>query len=195
MKNLYLILLAFTLVLSCGHYKKTGTCGSVVTKDEMNSNDSTSKVTDVADNVEQIKEEVNNTKINWLDFETAIDKNSKHKKFIFIDIYTDWCGWCKKMDATTFLDKEVVSYMNTYFYAVKMNAESKDPIAYKGVLYEYKQYNERAGYNTLAVSLLNSKMSFPSFVVLNKNEVKKGNIIGYKDAKTLLGLLKGYVGK
>ena len=125
----------------------------------------------------------------------AIDKNAENKKFIFIDVYTDWCGWCKKMDASTFLDKEVVKYMNTHFYAVKMNAESKEPIAYKGQLYEYKQYNAKAGYNTLAVGLLDAKMSFPSFVVLNKNEVKKGKIMGYKDATTLLTLLKGYVGK
>ena len=96
------------------------------------------------------------------------------------------------MDASTFLNKDVIKYMNTHFYAVKMNAETKDPIAYKGTLYEYKQYNTRSGYNTLAVSLLNSKMSFPSFVVLNKNEVKKDNIAGYRDATGLLSVLKKY---
>jgi len=98
------------------------------------------------------------------------------------------------MDATTFQNPEIIKYMNTYFYAVKMNAESKDPIAYKDKLYEWKSYG-RAGYNTLAVSLLDSQMSFPSFVVLSKRETKLGKIIGYKDVNGMMAELKKYVGK
>ncbi|MBL7896947.1 MAG: DUF255 domain-containing protein, partial [Crocinitomicaceae bacterium] len=116
----------------------------------------------------------------------------EEKKFIFIDIYTDLCGWCKKMDASTFQDSEVVAYMTEHFYAVKMNAESKDPIAYKEVLYEYKMYNGK-GYNELAVNLLGGKMSFPSFVVLSKKEAKLGTIIGFQQPTQLLTTLKSYV--
>ncbi|MFD1553459.1 thioredoxin [Putridiphycobacter roseus] len=131
--------------------------------------------------------------IEWLDFETAIERNKKEPKYIFIDIYTEWCGWCKKMDASTFLNPEVMAYMNTHFYAVKMDAESKEPIAYNGNLYEYKQYNARAGYNTLSVSLLGNQMSFPSFVILDKKEAKKGKIMGYKEPVAFLKELKTYV--
>lgn len=130
--------------------------------------------------------------INWYNFEKACDLNKEYKKYFFIDIYTDWCGWCKKMDASTFQDSDVVSYMNENFYAVKMNAESKEAIAYKEVLYEYKMFNGH-GYNELAVNLLSGKMSFPSFVVLSKKEVKLGTIIGFQKPTELLNSLKSYV--
>lgn len=132
--------------------------------------------------------------IIWYNMESAADANKEVKKFIFIDIYTDWCGWCKKMDQSTFLDSGVVAYMNEHFYAVKMNAESKDPIAYKEVLYEYKMYATK-GYNELAVNLLSGQMSFPSFVILSKKEVKLGVISGYKKPTEFILALKGYVEK
>lgn len=134
------------------------------------------------------------TGIEWLDMETADDLNKKDKKYLFIDVYTDWCGWCKRMDQTTFADSAVVAYMNEHFYCVKMDAESKDPIAYNDVLYEYKTFNGK-GYNELAVNLLGGQMSFPSFVVLSKKEAKLGTIIGYKRPGELISVLSGYVKK
>jgi thioredoxin-related protein len=132
--------------------------------------------------------------INWYTFEDAIDANKEEKKFIFIDLYTDWCGWCKKMDQTTFSDTSVATYMNEHFYAVKMNAESKEGIAYKEVLYEYKTYGNK-GYNELAYSWLGGQMSFPSFVILSKKEVKLGTIVGFKQPFELITALKAYVEK
>ena len=142
----------------------------------------------------QLNESTPQASIEWLDLETAADRNKEEKKFFFIDIYTDWCGWCKKMDQSTFKDSAVVEYMNEHFYAVKMNAESKAPIAYKEVLYESKMYSGKA-YNELAVNLLSGKMSFPSFVVLSKKEVKLGTIVGYQKPTELLLALKGFVEK
>ena len=142
----------------------------------------------------QINKSASQASIEWLDLETAADRNKEEKKFFFIDIYTDWCGWCKKMDQSTFKDSAVVEYMNQHFYAVKMNAESKAPIAYKEVLYESKMYSGKA-YNELAVNLLSGKMSFPSFVVLSKKEEKLGTIVGYQKPTELLLALKGFVEK
>ena len=132
--------------------------------------------------------------ITWYDFETAIDLNKKEKKPIFIDIYTSWCGWCKKMDAGTFQDPDVVKFMNKNFLAVKLDAEQKEAIVFKEKLYEYQSYG-RNSYNELAVQLLDSKMSFPSFVVLNKKSVKIGQIVGYQAPGVLISQLEKYVGK
>ena len=161
------------------------TCGNSLKKSD-DAKSLTNKCDEVIDQLEPA--------IIWHTLEAAADANKIEKKFIFIDIYTDWCGWCKKMDQSTFLDSGVVSYMNEHFYAVKMNAESKDPIAYKEVLYEYKMFGTK-GYNELAVNLLSSKMSFPSFVVLSKKEVKLGTIVGFQKPTELILALKGFVEK
>ena len=62
--------------------------------------------------------------INWITIEEAIQlaENGTDKKF-FIDVYTDWCGWCKRMDKTTFSDPEVSKHMNDNFYCVKLDAD------------------------------------------------------------------------
>lgn len=130
--------------------------------------------------------------ITWYDFETAIDKNEEDRKPIFIDIYTDWCGWCKKMDASTFKDPEVVKYMNENYYAVKMDAESKEAIAFNETLYEYKVYQGGKGYNELAVNLLGGRMSFPTFVILSKRQVKKATLRGFQKPNQLLKALKNH---
>ncbi len=192
MKKIILVIGLASIILACGHSKKASAdkTESTTSTEKVDNNNSNSTTT-VVDNEPK---EVNLSEIEWLDFETAIERNKSNKKLIFIDIYTDWCGWCKKMDATTFKNSQVIKYMNEHFYAVKMDAESKDPIPYKDKLYEWKSYG-RAGYNTLAVSLLDSQMSFPSFVVLSKRETKLGKIIGYKDANAMMAELKKYAGK
>jgi thioredoxin-related protein len=66
--------------------------------------------------------------IKWLSIEEAYELNQKEPRKIFIDVYTDWCGWCKKMDRDTFTDPEVAKFVNENFYAVKMDAEDQDKI-------------------------------------------------------------------
>ena len=56
------------------------------------------------------------------------NKAKGYKKNYFVDFYTDWCGYCKKMDATTFQNPEIGKTVNNGFIAYKLNAE-KDGIA------------------------------------------------------------------
>lgn len=71
-------------------------------------------------------------KINWLSITEAYQLNQKEPRKIFVDVYTNWCGWCKKMDKDTFADPKVVDFVNENFYAVKLNAENTDPIIMAG---------------------------------------------------------------
>ena len=40
-----------------------------------------------------------NSVIKWYTIEEAEKLFNKSPRPIFIDTYTDWCGWCKKMDS------------------------------------------------------------------------------------------------
>lgn len=124
-------------------------------------------------------------KIKWYSWEEAIELNKTNQKKIFIDVYTDWCGWCKRMDASTFKDPEVVQYMNENFYAVKFDAEQKKEINYKGHMMKYVSKGRR-GYHELAYSLLDGRMGYPAFVYLAEDEKRITVSPGYKDAQTIM---------
>ncbi len=72
------------------------------------------------------------TEINWLTIEEAQELAKKEPKKVFIDVYTDWCGWCKRMDKVTFSDEEVAAYANEHFYAVKLKADSNNKVTFHG---------------------------------------------------------------
>lgn len=119
--------------------------------------------------------------INWVSFEEAVKLNSKKPKKIVIDVYTDWCGWCKKMDKSTFSDPDVVKYVNENYYAVKLDAEGKTPITYKGQTFNFKpEYKS----HELAVALLQGKMSYPTTVYLDEKMNLIQAVPGYMDAST-----------
>lgn len=70
--------------------------------------------------------------LKWYTLKEALELNKKAPKKIIIDIYTDWCGWCKRMDKETFEHPAIAAYLNANYYPVKFNAEGKDSIEFAG---------------------------------------------------------------
>ena len=130
------------------------------------------------------KATANQTAIEWLSFEQAVQKSLTEQRKVLVDVYTDWCGWCKKMDKETFNHPEVTRYLNQKYYAVKLNAETRETIKVGDMTFKYVE-NGRSGINELAVTLLDGKMSYPSIVFLDESFNKIQALPGYRDAKTL----------
>jgi thioredoxin-related protein len=122
-------------------------------------------------------------KIKWHTWEEAIEKSKKTKKKIFVDIYTDWCGWCKKMDNSTFAANDIAKYINANYYAVKFDAEMLTPVLLKGTEYKYIKSGQR-GYHELAAYLLQGRMSYPSTVFLDEEFTIIQAIPGFQDVVT-----------
>lgn len=61
--------------------------------------------------------------ITWYTMSEGYAKAKKEKKMIVVDVYTDWCGWCKVMDQKTYGDQTVITKMNKHFVAIKFNPE------------------------------------------------------------------------
>lgn len=117
-------------------------------------------------------------KINWLSFSDAIEKNKENPKPILIDIYTDWCGYCKKMDKETYSNDVIIKYINDNFYAIKFDGEGKDDITYKGYTFKLKGEG-RSKYHELSAALMNGKLSYPSTVFMNEKEQVLQTVPGY----------------
>ena len=130
--------------------------------------------------------------IKWITFEEAIALNKKKPKMIFIDFYTDWCGWCKKMDAETFSDPKVVSYINKKYYAVKFNAEQKGPLTFKDQLFINPNPDKSRSTHQLTLALLKNEKLYPSYVILDKASDWTFKLKGYKTADDLLPILNYY---
>ncbi len=70
--------------------------------------------------------------LQWTNLETAVSKAADQKKAVLVDVYTDWCGWCKKMDKEVFADPAVSEILASRFALAKVNGESKESFTYKG---------------------------------------------------------------
>ncbi|MCE2731807.1 MAG: DUF255 domain-containing protein [Cyclobacteriaceae bacterium] len=119
--------------------------------------------------------------VNWLTFEEAVEKAKTEKRPIFIDVYTDWCSWCKVMDKNTFSDPEVAKILNTKFYAVKFDAEQKENVVFNGTTFKFVE-SGRNGYHELAAALLNNQLSYPTVVFLAEDFSMIQPLAGYRKA-------------
>lgn len=130
--------------------------------------------------------------LKWYTIEEAVAANKKDPKLLLVDVYTDWCGWCKVMDRKTFTDPAVKSYIEEHFYPIKFNAEQKEPINFNGREYKFVPGGRR-GHNQLAAQLLNGRLGYPSFAFLSSDYQSLMVKAGYQKPDQFMSVMKNVV--
>ncbi len=129
------------------------------------------------------------TAINWMTWDEMAAAQAKEPRKVLIDFYTDWCGWCKKMDASTFSNEVIAKYVNEKYYAVKFDAEQKGDIVFKGRTFKFVA-NGRRGYHELAAEIMGGKMSYPTVGYLNESFGVIQAVPGFQTAKDMERIVK-----
>jgi thioredoxin-related protein len=121
-------------------------------------------------------------------FDDGLKAAKKEHKKVIVDIYTDWCGWCKKMDREAYSDADIQRIIKDNFIYVKLNAEGNEVHSYNGKSYtdgELAEYFQVTGYPTTV--FLDSKGKVIEF---DYDKTKMNNLPGYYETKDFKKVLE-----
>lgn len=125
--------------------------------------------------------------INWISFETLEQQMKENPKRVIVDVYTNWCKWCKVMDKKVYGNKGVIDYINENYYAVKFNAEMKEDIIFGGRTFHFKS---EIGMHELASEIMLGSRSFPTTVIMEPSFLNVSPFGGYIELKEFEKLIK-----
>ncbi len=118
-------------------------------------------------NSKQLQNQKDQINLQWNnDINSALEEAQKSNKLVFIDFYTDWCGYCKELNKETFTDQNVKEKFTQKYVLVKINGD-----IYPDLTSKYKVY----GYPTLVI------------LDANGNEIKRQ--VGFVSATELINIL------
>jgi thioredoxin-related protein len=117
--------------------------------------------------------------IKWHSFDEGVALARQQNKKILVDVYTDWCGWCKKMDKDVYSNGAVGQTMTSNFIAVKLNAESQ-----KGVTFDGTPMNEASLAGAMGVT------GYPTIVFLDPAAKPITKISGCMEPKEFTSVLR-----
>ncbi|MEM9834636.1 MAG: thioredoxin fold domain-containing protein [Bacteroidota bacterium] len=131
--------------------------------------------------------------VRWLTFEQLEDSLTAHPKKVFIDFYTDWCTYCRKMDKVVFTKPEVIDLLNEDYYAVRFDAETKAAITFGGqTLINDQVDTSRNPIHQIAqlLALREGKFAPPTLVILDEDFNVTSRYFEYLSSERLLNVLK-----
>jgi len=133
--------------------------------------------------------------VKWYTIQEAEKLSRESFRPLFIDTYTDWCGWCKKMDQETFANSVIAEILNKRFYPVKFDAEGNEVINFFGQTFINDGKAGKA--HQLAVALLNGQLSYPTVVFLTRqgDKFQVSPVPGFRQPKEMEILLSYFADK
>ncbi len=124
--------------------------------------------------------------VEWLKLEDVTVKLKEQNKPVIIDLYTDWCHWCKVMDDKTYSNKKVIEYISEHFYASRINAETRETIKWREKNY---YYNSQYRINDFSLFITYGQASFPTTVIIPDDGSPPIPIAGFMKPKEIEPIL------
>lgn len=132
-------------------------------------------------------------KIKWHSISELDNLLKTDPKPVFIDAFTDWCIWCKRLDQNTFSNPVIADILSNKYHAVKFNAEGKDPVSFHGQ--KFINDGKSGAAHQLAVALLKGQLSYPTVVFMDEKGQLLTPVPGYRDAKEMEPILSYFSDK
>jgi thioredoxin-related protein len=120
----------------------------------------------------------NHSGLKWYNLESGLSEGKKQNKMILMDVYTDWCKWCKKMDSDVYSNKEIISYLQENFICVKLDGEGNALMDYN-----HKEMTETDITKQLGID------SYPTTVFYKSNGDLISSIPGYYPVNEFMNIL------
>lgn len=101
-------------------------------------------------------------------FEEAEKLSKENPKPIVVFIHTSWCSYCRMMENSTFKKAEIIQLLNTNFYFISLDAESKSTIRFNNHSFQFKPKGQNTGIHELATALaeMDSQVVYPTVTIL-----------------------------
>jgi thioredoxin-related protein len=115
----------------------------------------------------------------WRSWDAGLREAGASGRPVLVDVYTDWCGWCKRMDRDVYARADVQDYLARKFVTVKLDAESSHPARYEGRAYTSRTLSARFGVT-----------GYPTTLFLSANGAQIGKVPGYSPPRDFLLLLR-----
>jgi thioredoxin-related protein len=120
--------------------------------------------------------------VSWRSWDRGLEEARGSGRPVLVDVYTDWCGWCRRMEADVYSRPEVRDYLSRKFVTVKLDAEAPDPARYEGRAFTSRSLAARFGVS-----------GYPTTIFLRPAGDQPVAVPGYVDAERFLLLLR-YIG-
>jgi thioredoxin-related protein len=125
-------------------------------------------------------------------FEEVAELSKENPKPIVVFIHTSWCKYCTIMENSTFKNQEVVTLLNSAFYFISFDAETKNTITFNNYNFKFKPKGQNTGIHELATALatIDNEVVYPTITILDSDYSILFQKHSFQNAEELVSILE-----